>query len=122
MDNKNAFESLTTATDYILPSMEFLTTPNATPRDSEVAEKIRNRWCSMLGINIASKQSMKLFLLSLTFFYPDVIIISLVSLFMSVGRIKVNYACEIELLLISWRNITCMRAMSNFVLKQNVLC
>lgn len=41
--------------------MEFLTAPTASQRDIEVAEKIRNRWCSMLGIDIASKQSMILF-------------------------------------------------------------
>lgn len=38
--------------------MEFLTAPTASAKDIEVAEKIRNRWCSMLGIDIASKQSM----------------------------------------------------------------
>lgn len=67
MDEKNAIDALSTATDYILPSMEFLTAPTACARDVEVAEKIRNRWCSMLGIDIASKRSMKLFLLSFFF-------------------------------------------------------
>lgn len=61
LDEKTAFDALSTATDYILPSMEFLTAPTASARDIEVAEKIRNRWCSMLGIDIASKQSMILF-------------------------------------------------------------
>ncbi|XP_054717364.1 ubiquitin carboxyl-terminal hydrolase 25-like [Uloborus diversus] len=59
LDPKGALEALSTAYESILPSMEFLTSPNAAETDIEVAEIIRNRWCSMLGYDIASKQSPK---------------------------------------------------------------
>ncbi|CAL1279919.1 unnamed protein product [Larinioides sclopetarius] len=58
-DLKKALDALCTAYEYILPSMEFLAARDAPECDIEVAEKIRNRWCSMLGIDLASKQSTK---------------------------------------------------------------
>ncbi|XP_035225907.1 ubiquitin carboxyl-terminal hydrolase 28-like isoform X1 [Stegodyphus dumicola] len=59
LDPAAALEALSTAYEYVLPSMEFLASPGASETDIVVAETIRNRWCSMLGLDIASKQSPK---------------------------------------------------------------
>ncbi|KAF8774862.1 Ubiquitin carboxyl-terminal hydrolase 25 like protein [Argiope bruennichi] len=59
-DLKKALDALCLAYEYILPSMEFLAAQDASECDIEVAEKIRNRWCSMLGIDLASTKQEKL--------------------------------------------------------------
>ncbi|GFT42840.1 ubiquitin carboxyl-terminal hydrolase 25 [Nephila pilipes] len=59
-DSKKAVDALYIGYEYILPSMEFLAARDASISDVEVAETIRNRWCSMLGIDLASAKQERL--------------------------------------------------------------
>ncbi|GFR14738.1 ubiquitin carboxyl-terminal hydrolase 25 [Trichonephila clavata] len=59
-DAKKALDTLLIAYEYILPSMEFLAARDASNSDVEVAEIIRNRWCSMLGLDLASAKQERL--------------------------------------------------------------
>lgn len=59
-DTKKALDTLLIAYEYILPSMEFLAARDASSSDVEVAEIIRNRWCSMLGLDLASAKQERL--------------------------------------------------------------
>ncbi|GIY48602.1 hypothetical protein CDAR_499552 [Caerostris darwini] len=54
LEHNKAIDALFVAYEFILPSMDFLVARDASESDNKAAEKIRSRWCSILGIDLTS--------------------------------------------------------------------